>query len=473
MSESGGRTAARAVDRAAAGTGATTVAGVAAGAGAGTAAAAGTAAGAGAGTVVTAGTAAGAGAGTAAAATAVAATGKDAGIAHSQTAAAKQPFARAHRRVAWLVALLLGFGCAGAVVSLVVQSHDGASFDAHGWRDGSLGRSLDRAIDVPYARSLHRWQAAARYRLFGDLGHQVREGCPGWLFYADGLRAPVEAGHDPVERADGGDVLTDARVASLHRYAEALRSAGIQLVVVTVPDKARVESEALCGLRQDARMTQRLNVWNRALTASNVTHVELLPALQAARPAFFRTDVHWNARGAQAAAQVVGAAVLPLLGKRGDATFTHLTAQPAPRVGDLLTLANLNDVPDAWRPAPDIISAETLQAQRSGGLLDDGPAADVLLAGSSFSRRSAFAERLGEQLGREVWNVSLDDGQFDRALQTVWRERATWPKSLRVVIWEMSEDALSMPVEAPAPTQATAANAALPVAPVPAPAKQD
>jgi alginate O-acetyltransferase complex protein AlgJ len=403
--------------------------------------------------------------------------GKDSGAAQGHAAAVPEPLAqslaRAHRRIAWLVALLLGLGCAGALVSLVMQSRNGASFDVHGWRDGSLGHNLDRAIDVPYARSLHRWQAAVRYRLFGDLGHQVREGCPGWLFYADGLRAPVQPGHDPVERADGGDALTDARIATLHRYADALRGAGIQLVVVTVPDKARVESEALCGLRQDARMTQRLNVWNRELTASNVAHVELLPALQAARPAFFRTDVHWNAQGAQAAAQVVAAAVLPLLGKLGETKFTHATAPPAPRIGDLLTLANLNDVPDAWRPAPDVVAEETLQAQRSGGLLDDGPAADVLLAGSSFSRRSAFAERLGEQLGREVWNVSLDDGQFDRALQAVWRERATWPKSVRVVIWEMSEDALSMPVDAPAPAEATAANAAMPTAPVAAPAKQD
>ncbi|RKF36567.1 alginate O-acetyltransferase AlgX-related protein [Paraburkholderia fungorum] len=403
---------------------------------------------------------------------------RDSDAVHGHAAAAPEfapSLARAHRRIAWLIALLLGFGCAGAVASLVMQSRNGASFDLHGWRDGSLGHSLDRAIDVPYARSLHRWQAAARYRLFGDLGHEVREGCPGWLFYADGLRAPVQAGHDPVERADGGDALTDARIATLHRYADALRGAGIQLVVVTVPDKARAESEALCGLRQDARMTQRLNVWNRALSASKVAHVELLPALQAARPAFFRTDVHWNAQGAQAAAQVVGAAVLPLLGKPGETKFTHAIAQAAPRVGDLLTLANLNDVPNAWRPAPDIVAEETLQAQRSGGLLDDGPAADVLLAGSSFSRRSAFAERLGEQLGREVWNVSLDDGQFDRALQAVWQARATWPKSVRVVIWEMSEDALSMPVDASAsaPAGATAANAAVPVTPIAAPAKQD
>lgn len=358
-----------------------------------------------------------------------------------------QALSRGHRPLAWLVAFLLAMGCLAAVTSLVTQARDGKPFDLHGWRDGSLGHSMDRAIDVPYAPALHRWQDAVRYRVFGDLGRQVREGCPGWLFYADGLHAPVQAGQETPARADGSDVLTDARIASLHHYADALRASGIRLVVVTVPDKSRVETEALCGLNQDARMTQRLAVWQRALDQSGVARVDLLPALQAARPAFFRTDVHWNARGAQAAAQVVGAAVLPLLGAAGDARFTHATEPAAPRIGDLLTLAGLADVPDAWRPAPDIVANETLQAQHSGGLLDAGPAAQVLLAGSSFSRRSAFAERLGERLGQEVWNVSLDDGQFDRALQSIWHDRANWPHSLRVVIWEMSEDALSVPLE--------------------------
>jgi alginate O-acetyltransferase complex protein AlgJ len=374
---------------------------------------------------------------------------------------------RAHRVIAWLVAVMLLAGGVAALTSLVDEARDGKPFDLSGWRDGSLGRSVDRAIDVPYANALHRWQDAVRYRVFGDLGRQVREGCPGWLFYADGLQSPAQPGEATLARADGSDALTDARIASLHRYADALRAAGIQLVVVTVPDKARVESEALCGLRQDARMTQRLMVWQRALEQSGVAHVNLLPTLQAARPAFFRTDVHWNARGAQAAAQRVGAAILPLLGAPGDTRFTHRTDPVAPRVGDLLTLAGLGEVSDAWRPAPDIVANETLQAQHTGGLLDAGAAAEVMLAGSSFSRRSAFAERLGEQLGREVWNVSLDDGQFDRALQATWRDRANWPPGLRVVIWEMSEDALSMPASstpstAPATPTAPAAGMAHP-----------
>lgn len=352
--------------------------------------------------------------------------------------------ARAHRRMASCVVALLAAGLVLAGWSLMRLVRDDPAFDLTslaGWRDGSVLRRVDRAIDVPYAPAMRRWQAALRYRLLGDLGPQVREGCPGWLFFADGLRpAAAAASVEPI------DAALNARVAALHRYAEALRHDGIALVVVTVPDKARVETAALCGLRQDPRMTARFDGWGKALAAAGVAHADLLQVLRAVHPAFYRTDVHWNAAGAQAAADAIGAQVLPLLGRRSDVRFTTERARAAtPRVGDLLKLAGLGDVPNGWRPAPDLEVAETIRAQTSGGLLDDGPPPEVLLAGSSFSRRSGFAERLGAALGREVWNASLDDGQFDRALAAQWMQRASWPKSLRVVVWEMSEDALSIP----------------------------
>lgn len=361
---------------------------------------------------------------------------------------------RAHQRMAAVAAALLTAGFVLAVASLVGRTNENhlgvrASLTSHGTlsandtNQGSLGQRIDRAIDVPYAPLVRRAQAALRYRLFGDLGAQVREGCPGWLFYEDGL--------SPAQSASAIDAAMTARIATLERYATALRRDGITLVVVTVPDKARIETEALCGLRQDAGMTQRLAQWQRALTQAGVAHVDLVQTLRAARPAFYRTDVHWNARGAQAAAQTVGATVLPLVGGRGALSFaTERAGAPAPRIGDLLKLAGLDEVSDGWRPAPDSEVSETLRAQHTGGLLDEAPPAEVLLAGSSFSRRSAFAERLGQTLGRDVWNVSVDDGRFDRALAAEWARRASWPTSVRVVIWEMSEDALS---EAQAPEQ--------------------
>lgn len=351
---------------------------------------------------------------------------------------------RAHRPMAACIAVLLAAALALGVSSLIARSRSDATFvldDGGAWRNGEAMHRIDRAIDVPYASALRRAGAALRYRLFGDLGPQVREGCPGWLFYADGLRPP------PSAQASGiADAAMRQRIAALHRYSDALRREGKTLVVVTVPDKARIETEALCGLRQDARMTAHWDAWRQALVQARIAHVDLIGPLTAARPAFYRTDVHWNARGAQAAADTVAQAVMPLVGGRGPTGFTlERAASVQPRIGDLLKLAGLDGVPDGWRPAPDADMPESIRAQTSGGLLDDTPPAQVLLAGSSFSRRSGFADRLGRALGREVWNVSVDDGRFDRALAAVWRTRATWPASLRVVIWEMSEDALSGP----------------------------
>lgn len=359
---------------------------------------------------------------------------------------------RAHRPMAACLLALLAGALALGLASLVTHARTDAGFaidDGAAWRNGEAMRQIDRAIDVPYASLLRRAGAAVRYRLLGDLGPQVREGCPGWLFYADGLR-PVPASSP----ASPDDAVMSERIATLHRYADALRRDGKTLVVVTVPDKARVETEALCGLRQDARMMARWDGWRQALAQAGIAHVDLLDALTAARPAFYRTDVHWNARGAQAAADVVARTVLPLVGGRGPARFTlEHESGVKPRMGDLLRLAGLADVPDGWRPALDVEMPETIRAEPSGGLLDDTPPAQVLLAGSSFSRRSGFADRLGQALGREVWNVSVDDGRFDRALAAVWRQRATWPAGLRVVIWEMSEDALSEPPVAAKPSQ--------------------
>ncbi|RDU98413.1 alginate O-acetyltransferase AlgX-related protein [Trinickia dinghuensis] len=361
-----------------------------------------------------------------------------------------------HGAMAACLAALLVAAFALAVVSLVTHAKADPTFsldDTKAWRSGEAMHAVDRAIDVPYAAAVRRASAAVRYRVLGDLGPQVREGCPGWLFYEDGLRPrPSPLTQLPV------DTAMQEQVAAMRRYAAALRSEGITLVVATVPDKARVETESLCGLHQDARMTATWDAWHSALAREGVVQVDLLGPLTNARPSFYRTDVHWNARGAQAAADAVAAAVLPHVGGHGDVRFTveHETGVQ-PRVGDLLHLAGLANVPDGWRPPVDVEMPETIRPEQSGGLLDDTPPAQVLLAGSSFSRRSGFADRLGRALGREVWNVSVDDGRFDRAFASIWAKRATWPRSLRVVIWEMSEDALSeLPTDASGPVTAGA-----------------
>ncbi len=346
---------------------------------------------------------------------------------------------REHRGAAavWATLLAAGFGWGMWSLGHADVRQDIARPAA--WLDGTAGAALNRSLRLPAQAGLETAGAAARYRLLGDLGDQAALGCPQWMFYRDGLRPQpgVAAG------------VLDARLRLMRHWSQQLRAQHIRLLVVVVPDKSRIEARHLCGLAASAPMRGRLDAWRDALRGDGVPFVDLRDALAGrADPMFFRTDVHMTPAGARIAADAVARAALPLLdGARGEQTFSiGRPGTPAPRMGDLIELSGLRHAPDGWRPALDRVAPQTIAPLRAGGLLDDAPPVDVMLAGSSNGRRSNFAPWLGDGLGREVWNVSVDGGQFAGALLSALRQRASWPPALRLVIWEFSEYALSLPL---------------------------
>lgn len=311
------------------------------------------------------------------------------------------------------------------------------SLDSRAWLDGSAGAKVNTALALPWRSKLETADAAWRYRFLGQLGPQVKEGCPGWLFFTDGINPPVA----------NPELVLKQRIELMHVLAKRLKAAGVQLLVVTVPDKSRVQNEALCGLARHKAMDDLLAQWQHALQAADVNHVDLTPTLDSKRDPFYRTDVHLNQEGAAAAAEAVAAAALPLLGARGNQHYTvESGGEPQARLGDLLILAGLEHAPAKWRPPSDTESPQIVRLTASGGLLDDGPAAKVMLAGSSNSRRSNFAERVGEALGEPILNVSRDGGKFADALMLALDDQAKWPKTVKLVIWEMSEMSLTQPL---------------------------
>lgn len=318
---------------------------------------------------------------------------------------------------------------------------DAAQLKPAAWLDGEAGKALGDALQPALQKDADTLSAAVRYRLLGDLGDQVVQGCPGWLFYRDGLRAQP-----------GVKGAFEARQRLMQHWVAQLHDQGLQVLLVAVPDKSRIETQALCGLRQSPQLQARLGQWQAGLASLGVPYADMGSALAEGPqqpPRFFRTDVHLNAGGAQRAADAVAAAALPLLAGKGAQQFNQSQAGNAqPRMGDLIVLAGLEHASAAWRPALEDEYPEQIQAQRGGGLLDDTPAVQVLLAGSSNGRRSAFAERLGRNLGQQVWNQSLDGGQFSGALLAALGKRERWPATLKLVIWEFSESALSLPLTA-------------------------
>lgn len=362
----------------------------------------------------------------------------DAGRRRAAPPEASGPEASGHRLTAWVVALLLAVGLGWGGWRLVQARIGAVAVSPSAWLDGSAGAALNKALALPRQADVDTWNAALRYRLFGDLGGQVAMGCPQWLFYRDGLRPPP------------GVHVFDERLRLMRHWVRELRAKQVQVLVVAVPDKSRIEAGQLCGLPVSQPMRRTLDAWQDALRAEGVPFVDLRDALLAApAPRFFRTDVHMNAQGAQASATRVAEAALPLLNGPGTQAFkTEPASAPQPRMGDLIVLAGLENAPPGWRPALEEVSEAKIEPVRSGGLLDEPPPVEVLLAGSSNGRRSQFAERLGMGLSREVWNMSLDGGQFSGALTMALGQRAQWPASLKLVIWEFSENALSLPLTA-------------------------
>ena len=342
-----------------------------------------------------------------------------------------------HRLTAIVVAGLLTVGGLSGMWMLANAKVSADQLTPSSWADGHAGNALNAALRLPIQAEMDTATAAARYRLLGDLGPQVTMGCPDWLYYRDGLR-PQPGVRDAYE----------GRITLMRHWVDRLRERGVQVLVVPVPDKSRIQADGLCGLPYSQAMRDRLDDWQRVLGSYKVPYVDLRPALaQGTAPRFFHTDVHMTSVGAQAAANAVAQAALPLLGGRGPQAFKVDPPGPAvPRMGDLIVLAGLEHAPPAWRPPLDKEPEQTIAPVRGGGLLDDTPPVEVLLAGSSNGRRSLFAERLGEGMGREVWNLSLDGGQFSGALLAAFQQQDKWPKSLKLVIWEFSEMALSLPL---------------------------
>lgn len=351
----------------------------------------------------------------------------------------EQPPSPSHRTYAAVVIALLLIAQASGAWMLLRSKVEPAQLKPEAWLDGQAGKVLGAALQPALQGDADTLSAALRYRLFGDLGTQVVQGCPGWLFYRDGLRAQP-----------GVHGAYEARLRLMQHWVEALRGDGLQVLLVAVPDKSRIQGQALCGLQQSAQLSARLDHWQAALRQANVPYVDLAPVLaQGEAPRFFHTDVHMTAVGAQTAAAAVASRALELLGGKGSQAYSESAPGPVePRLGDLISLAGLEHAPAAWRPALDTAAPVQIEPIRSGGLLDDTPAVQVLLAGSSNGRRSEFAERLGRNLGQQVWNQSLDGGQFSGALVGALNKRERWPATLKLVIWEFSEMALSLPLTA-------------------------
>lgn len=344
--------------------------------------------------------------------------------------------ARTIATLAFLALMLAGLGfvathLAGAGGARVAEAATGG-----GILSGRFTAALDTAVvaALPKTPGLDDLAAGLSYLALGDAGPQVRAGCPGWLFLAE-----------EILEVKGGDANLAARLRLAGKLRDAFAARGIALVVLPVPDKAELDAGNLCGLPVARQARQRRTAWQAASAPLGLDQLDLADGWP--KGAFLRTDTHWNVAGARFAAGRLAAAIDRRLGP-GTTRITLEESAPRLRVGDLMRLAGLSRSWPWSGPTPDEEPEVTARIARSGGLLDDVAAPAVLLAGSSYSLNSGFADQLQAALGREVAQKSREGSGFAGALLDILDRTPHMLDGVRLVVWEFPLRSLTLPLSA-------------------------
>jgi alginate O-acetyltransferase complex protein AlgJ len=306
------------------------------------------------------------------------------------------------------------------------------------FREGRTTQELEKQLDkhLPVRSSLIAGANTLRYLITGGGGDQVRTGRDQWLFLTEELRYDA-----------GGAANLQARADMLGTAALRLNEQGVKLVVALVPDKARIYETKLASGQYPAYNQSRYQDALAALRERKVTTVDLLqPLTQAAAKSevFYRTDTHWNQVGAEVVARAVASQVQQLGISLDTTTFkTTSEGSPVERVGDLVRLMGLQDMPNALRPTPDQEAAastsQTSAESAGGGLFGDVAAVPVVMTGTSYSMRGNFHGYMQQALSSKVLNTAKDGGGFLQAATAYLTDEAFRSAKPKVLIWEVPE----------------------------------
>ena len=343
-----------------------------------------------------------------------------------------------------LLAVLL-IGLAASAYTLVFKRAELPEKDVS-WADVADGKTTAAIGDFlqhanPVETPLVTVDRVTAYMLTGDLGARVRRGCDNWLFLTDELA---------LNRDRAANAAAHLRI--VEKVAAYLKNRNIGLVVAPVPDKARVQAAELCGVDRPGAVAGRLGDFMTQLRSAGIDVVDVSEAMNAAGGhLYYRTDTHWNERGAKIAADAVAAAVRQAgVAPRQKAEFKVTQDPEHERVGDLIRLAGLDNVPYPLRPRGDE-EAPTVIGQSAAaniGLLDEIPAPELAVIGTSFSRRANFVPFLSLALGSPVDNRAEDGGGVTNAAIAYFAKPEFQKTPPRAIVWEIPERMIEEPVVA-------------------------
>ena len=315
------------------------------------------------------------------------------------------------------------------------------------WLDFREGRTtgvLEKQLDkkLPARATLIATANSVRYVLTRGGGDQVRVGSDGWLFLTDELKFETDAMVHLAKRAE----LFGAAARGLDQQ-------GVKLVVALVPDKARLYASGLSGGQYPTYNLSRYQDSLTALGKQDVTAIDLLTPLANASlqgQVYYSSDTHWNQAGAQISANAIALALRKLgIELQNTAFVTVAAGEKTERVGDLIRLMGLGDVPNALRPPSDteipMVTRQT-SADIAAGLFGDA-AVSVTLTGTSYSLRGNFHGFLQQALSAKVLNAAKDGGGLLQATTAYLTDDAFKSAKPKILVWEVPERFLYSPLD--------------------------
>lgn len=277
-----------------------------------------------------------------------------------------------------------------------------------------------------------------RYVLFHTGNSGVVIGRDQWLFTSEEFEVYKNSQKELAHKLD--------IIARVERH---LRQHGVQLAIMLVPAKARIYGEYLGRTPLPAHKDALYRNFRRQLLERHLYAPDLLSLFEATaveQQLFMRTDTHWTPRGAQLAAEGLGATLSRdcpslLLAPKPFATLTTGTESYR---GDLTKF-----VPTGWLPESMGIRSEKLE-KRETHALDESVSSDalfadetlpVVLVGTSYSAHAQwnFEGALKTALQSDVMNVA-DEGSGPMKPMAAYLKSAPLESRVpQLVIWEIPE----------------------------------
>jgi len=280
---------------------------------------------------------------------------------------------------------------------------------------------------------------------FGN--HKVALGKDDWLFYVPGLKY-LHASEIPE-----ADQSTDTPRKVILDFRDQLEAAGVELVLVPIPDKAMLQPDELTA-RYDREWPR--GVYNNpgyqkliaSLREAGVTIVDPTPgSIEKDAVYFLKQDTHWTPRWMTAVARQVADRLLsdPELRFSNPRNWTAEASQVS-RLGDLVDMLSLARAESLFTPQQ--VEIEIVKDEATNAPFEPSEDAEVLVLGDSFTNifsdpemgwgtAAGFGAQLARFLGQPVDVIAVNGGGSTQVRAALARRDAPLAGK-KVVVWQLA-----------------------------------